>query len=837
MLSGTFEPSGAILLRIPPEHPQYEAVAGVIVQSRRAIALSAADDGGRWITIGGKAGEDGKKHGGSPVYIKNGRIVKGHPSLTGKKIDALKEPAEHAERKHGETPKQERAFRAAETRGERQHEAGYQRALWGKKAKAEGIDPKSLHQTAAEILAHDKAFKSEMTGVLQDARSMLSRMYGTDVRTLATTAGRGKIDASHVRGLDAVAQSLASTHPHFFGGSESSEERLFDLLVSGNPEPMTEEDAYGEAMDQLHGMKPREPEESENSDASATDIGEFNPSEWEPEKPTIAPDEIKDAKKLLAGGQLKVGQGDETSALSGHPIRHHVTLPSGAKIHPDELHRALVDEGKVILNPHEGLSVKDPMGDDQHSSFGKALHAVTAFQGRDDDRITLQSPHGYNVTRTRGEWRDLEHSGEPFHVWYDRESPEAVSEAARKSEKPAATIGNARDTENFFAPQTDQGSLYKVATKAAGEPMPAAAQVTKEESRGWHEHTETPDTTPATPDTAPAKAPDTATDAKALYEAAASPDFDYAQVDSFVEQLHKGSKDDANTALAEMGYSKQGTKAKAIERIETLIKNRRQAADISASIPKANATPEQLQHVEEAGKRADGEPSLHDKLHAHLRENPRTPLADLRKQFGDGAEHDPQNPQAHPVHQALKEMRDSGRVEAHESERGEPRFSAKGESPVEPAAAPKAEGGISIAGQGAGSVPVKEHLSKLKALYDDFQNQDYETLDKELSVIGSDLTTETAKQLAKGFGILGRWKNRQALMEDIRTRIANRREAYMATHWQKPKPTPAEPVGSGTPLESLHEKRVRHAAMSQAIDREDAIAAARLLVRAYLDAE
>src|SRR5262245_4208388 len=46
---------------------------------------------GRWITIRAKEGHDGKKHGGSPVFVQDGRIVKGHPSLAGRKIDALEE--------------------------------------------------------------------------------------------------------------------------------------------------------------------------------------------------------------------------------------------------------------------------------------------------------------------------------------------------------------------------------------------------------------------------------------------------------------------------------------------------------------------------------------------------------------------------------------------------------------------------------------------------------------------------------------------------------------------------------------------------------------------------
>src|SRR5438552_19046997 len=49
---------------------------------------------GRWITIGGRAGQDGKRHGGSPVFVRNGRIEKGHPSLVGKSISNIKGEAE-----------------------------------------------------------------------------------------------------------------------------------------------------------------------------------------------------------------------------------------------------------------------------------------------------------------------------------------------------------------------------------------------------------------------------------------------------------------------------------------------------------------------------------------------------------------------------------------------------------------------------------------------------------------------------------------------------------------------------------------------------------------------
>mgnify|MGYP001089620581 CR=1 FL=1 len=39
---------------------------------------------GRWVTIGGTKNEDGQRRGGSPVFIENGRITKGAPSLTGR---------------------------------------------------------------------------------------------------------------------------------------------------------------------------------------------------------------------------------------------------------------------------------------------------------------------------------------------------------------------------------------------------------------------------------------------------------------------------------------------------------------------------------------------------------------------------------------------------------------------------------------------------------------------------------------------------------------------------------------------------------------------------------
>jgi len=70
MLLGTFAPDGAVLLRIFPSHPQYEAIAREVARTKAAqagpVQLSGAKSG-RWITIGGHKGEDGTRCGGSPV--------------------------------------------------------------------------------------------------------------------------------------------------------------------------------------------------------------------------------------------------------------------------------------------------------------------------------------------------------------------------------------------------------------------------------------------------------------------------------------------------------------------------------------------------------------------------------------------------------------------------------------------------------------------------------------------------------------------------------------------------------------------------------------------------
>jgi hypothetical protein len=190
---------------------------------------------GRWVTIGAREGADGKKHGGSPVYIEGGRITKGHPSLTGRQIDALKEEPV-----------------AVSGQQERNWARGYQRALWGKKAKAAGIPAQDLHQLASEMMAHDRELVHDRTRMLQRAHKMSENMGYGSLQGLNQKIARGA-DSESIRGLDDMAELLIGEHPEQFAGHGDKEQRLFDLLAEGNPRPMSEEAAYREAFDHLAG--------------------------------------------------------------------------------------------------------------------------------------------------------------------------------------------------------------------------------------------------------------------------------------------------------------------------------------------------------------------------------------------------------------------------------------------------------------------------------------------------------------------------------------------------------------------------------------------------------
>jgi hypothetical protein len=112
-----------------------------------------------------------------------------------------------------------------------------------------GIRPERLHREAAIELAHDRAHKEGLQTMLQDARQH-ARALGTNLNTIRARNARG-IDPDQVRGLDDVAQSMASAYPEFFPRGVDPESQLFDLLSRGNPRRMSRGEAYSRALNRL----------------------------------------------------------------------------------------------------------------------------------------------------------------------------------------------------------------------------------------------------------------------------------------------------------------------------------------------------------------------------------------------------------------------------------------------------------------------------------------------------------------------------------------------------------------------------------------------------------
>ncbi len=219
--------------------------------------LFSVDDGkGQWITIGGTKGESGKRHGGSPVFVVDGKITKGNPKLTGKKLGQLdSEKADDDKSTH---------------RQQLHREKQYQKAIWGKKARKLGLDPDSLHQLADQMKEHNNAHIADVTSMLKQTRESAKKL-GINVHHAHKAFEGG--DETEIKGFDLLARQMAGEYPHLLGahGYETDKEadanegeavvKLFEYLRQGNPEAMSVEDSYEQALDYMMERKSAEPVE------------------------------------------------------------------------------------------------------------------------------------------------------------------------------------------------------------------------------------------------------------------------------------------------------------------------------------------------------------------------------------------------------------------------------------------------------------------------------------------------------------------------------------------------------------------------------------------------
>ena len=137
-------------------------------------------------------------------------------------------------------------------------EREYRRAVHAKKARKEGIDSKSLHQLASEMKQNHDAHQADVKRMLQEARQ-LAQKTGVPIHSKQLTETG---DHTKIPGFDKLSRSMASQYPHILGAhgydqegydadAEQASEKLLDLLRHGNPEPMSEDDAYQAAFDYL----------------------------------------------------------------------------------------------------------------------------------------------------------------------------------------------------------------------------------------------------------------------------------------------------------------------------------------------------------------------------------------------------------------------------------------------------------------------------------------------------------------------------------------------------------------------------------------------------------
>ncbi len=259
-LATGIEPSDRAFVPMPPFRPPVgfqRSLSGMPLSIRLSLeslgdygARFAVKEKGHWITIGGSKGSDGERHGGSPVYVENGRITKGNPKLTGKKLGNLK--GDDDQSTHRQLLGREK---------------NYQRAVWAKKARKEGIDPKGLHWLADDMKKHHDANVDDVTSMLQSARKTAEKL-GTSVSHLKAEFNKG--DHTTIKDFDILARELAGEYPHLLGAhgyshhegydadAEEASEKLFAFLKEGNPERMSEDQAYTEAFDYLLTQKSEE---------------------------------------------------------------------------------------------------------------------------------------------------------------------------------------------------------------------------------------------------------------------------------------------------------------------------------------------------------------------------------------------------------------------------------------------------------------------------------------------------------------------------------------------------------------------------------------------------
>lgn len=349
------------------------------------MSASAKGDGGR-ITIGGAKGEDGKRHGGSPVFVKNGVITKGHPGLTGKKISNLKGEADDGSNR---------------TQLSRSREHAKAKLL--KEARKEGIDPKHVADLANQMRAHHAEYTNDHNEMLKAARKSLDN-YGGGHRAMYAAGKRGGAgqmeDADSIPGLDVVAREIAGQYPGMFGnnmgydsasydnpGEDDAAQILFEYLKAGNREHMTDLEAHEAALDHLRDHIANGGTfgdvSDDTSDLEAELRGEAPTRERQPgdEDEELTPSDAEDDFDFPAPEKSDANTATKTTADSSSTST--VNEVKGAKQDNEATARHLTNqirEANQVTEANGGEPTVDPANDPQLVAARKADDAAHAVR-------------------------------------------------------------------------------------------------------------------------------------------------------------------------------------------------------------------------------------------------------------------------------------------------------------------------------------------------------------------------------------------------------------------------------------------------------------------------
>lgn len=168
---------------------------------------------------------------------------------------------------------------------------------WIDRAKAEGLDPGHVRYLADEIIEMDRIGVEEKTDFIREVRDQLGK--------------QGKLlhleryeDPGDVPGLDEVAQYWANRRPGMFG-NQNPDQVIFDLLKGGNPERLSQEEAYRQAYENVAEMK-------RVATPTDEDVNGINQELREAGEQPLTPEDLAEAQRAAVGEGSGAEAGDDS---------------------------------------------------------------------------------------------------------------------------------------------------------------------------------------------------------------------------------------------------------------------------------------------------------------------------------------------------------------------------------------------------------------------------------------------------------------------------------------------------------------------------------------------